>query len=173
MNEALNNILGRRSCKNYKEDPVPKEIIDQIIEAGLCAPSALNRQTPVILCVTDRKTRDALSALNAKYDPFKRPDPFYHAPAVLCVLVPKDAPAGIYDGPLCMENMLLAAHALGIGACWIHRAKEVFDDPEGKIILAKAGIEGAYEGIGNCIIGWPETMPDAVPPRRENRVYRI
>ena len=173
MNEALNNILARRSCKSYRSDPVPEEIIDQIIEAGLYAPSALNRQTPVILAVTDPETRNRLSLLNAKYDPFRRPDPFYGAPCVLCVLVPSDEPAGIYDGPLVMENMMLAASALGIGSCWIHRAKEVFEDEEGKAILAEAGLNGAYTGIGNCIIGYAENMPEGTLPRKENRVYRI
>lgn len=173
MNEVLNNIISRRSCKSYRKDPLPKEIIDQIIEAGLYAPSALNRQTPLILAVTDPETRNTLSRLNAKYDPFKRPDPFYNAPCVLCVLVPKDEPAGRYDGPLVLENMMLAAYSLGIGSCWIHRAKEVFEDPEGKMILLKAGITGDYEGIGNCVIGYADLQPEGPLERKKNRVFRL
>ena len=147
-------------------------MLDKIIEAGLHAPSGLNSQKTIILAVTDKATRDELSFLNAGKDPFKRVDPFYGAPCVLVVLAEKNAPTYLYDGPLVMENMLLAAHALGLGACWIHRAKETFETDEGKAILKKLGIEGDFEGIGNCIIGYPETVP-AKKPRKENRVYYI
>ena len=79
----------------------------------------------------------------------------------------------MYDGVLVLGNMMLAAHALGVDSCWIHRAKEVFEDEERKKILANLGITGEYEGIGNLIIGYPETETAPAAPRRENRVYRI
>ena len=170
--EALQAILTRKSVKKYKADEVPKEPIEKIVEAGLQAPSGLNKQSPIILAVTNREVRDELSFLNAGKDPFKRSDPFYGAPVVLVVLADKSVPTYLYDGPLVMENMLLAAHALGLGACWIHRAKETFETPEGKAILEKLGIEGEYEGIGNCIVGYADVEPTA-KPRRENRVYYI
>ena len=172
MNEVIKAITTRRSVKKYKSQPVEKELIDQIIYAGLCAPSGLNSQKTIILAVTDKETRDLLSTLNAGKDPFKRADPFYNAPCVLVVLVEKNAPTYLYDGPLVMENMLLSAHALGLGACWIHRAKETFETEEGKALLKKLGIEGEYEGVGNCIVGYPdgETVEK---PRKENRVYYI
>ena len=151
---------------------VPKEMIEQIIEAGLNAPSGLNKQAPIILAVTDKQVRDELSKLNAGKDPFFRADPFYGAPVVLVVLADKSAHTYLYDGSLVMENLQLAAHALGLGACWIHRAKETFEQPEGKTLLAKLGIEGDYEGIGNCIIGYPDIDPEK-KPRKENRVYYI
>lgn len=170
---ALECMLTRSSVKKYKSDPVPKELMDKIIEAGLAAPSGLNKQAPIILAVTDRQVRDELSKINAGKDPFKRADPFYNAPCVLVVLADKNIPTYLYDGPLVMENMMLAAHALGLGACWIHRAKETFDQPEWKEFLKKIGIEGEYEGIGNCIIGYPEGEVPAVKPRKENRVYYV
>lgn len=172
MNEVIKAITTRRSVKKYKSQPVEKELIDQIIYAGLCAPSGLNSQKTIILAVTDKETRDLLSTLNAGKDPFKRADPFYNAPCVLVVLVEKNAPTYLYDGPLVMENMLLSAHALGLGACWIHRAKETFETDEGKAILKKLGIEGEYEGVGNCIVGYPDGET-ADKPRKENRVYYI
>lgn len=172
MNEVLQCILSRKSVKKYKSDPVPKELIDKIVEAGLSAPSGLNKQSPVILVVTDKQVRDELSFINAGKDPFKRADPFYNAPCVLVVLADKSVPTYLYDGSLVMENMMLAAHALGLGACWIHRARETFELPEGKELLKKVGIEGDYEGIGNCIIGYPDGEPIA-KPRRENRVFHI
>ncbi len=170
--ETMQTILSRKSVKQYKSDPVPQELIEQIVAAGLAAPSGLNRQAPIILVVTDKKVRDELSFLNAGKDPFKRADPFYNAPCVLVVLADKSVPTYVYDGSLVMENMLLAAHSLGLGACWIHRAKETFEMPEGKAILEKLGIQGEYEGIGNCILGYADVEPQA-KPRRENRVYYI
>ena len=170
--DALQTMLTRKSIKKYKPDPVSRDLIDQIIAAGLNAPSGLNKQAPIILAVTNKEVRDQLSKLNAGKDPFFRADPFYGAPVVLVVLADKSVPTHVYDGSLVMENLQLAAHALGLGACWIHRAKETFETEEGKAILAKFGIEGEYEGIGNCILGYPDHDPDK-KPRKENRVYYI
>ena len=173
MNEVIHNIITRRSCKKYKPDSVPQEMVDQIIEAGLYAASAMGEQSPIILAVTDKETRDKISLINRKYDFRKRPDPFYGAPVVLVVLAPKEASTRVYDGSLVMGNMMLAAHSLGIGSCWIHRAKESFEDPEGKEILQAAGITGEYEGIANCVLGYPETENTTIPARREGRVFKI
>lgn len=173
MNDVIQNMITRRSCKQYKGDPVPDEIIDQIIEAGLYAASGMGKQSPIILAVTDKKIRDELSRLNAKYDPQKRQDPFYGAPVVLAVLAPKSNPTAVYDGSLVLGNMMLAAHSLGIGSCWIHRAREVFEDAEGKELLKKAGLTEEYEGIGNCVIGYAAYENETVIPRRENRVFRF
>ena len=170
--DAMECMLTRKSVKSYKSDPVPKELIEQIIAAGLNAPSGLNKQSPIILAVTDKQVRDELSKLNAGKDPFFRADPFYGAPVVLVVLADKSAHTYVYDGSLVMENLQLAAHSLGLGACWIHRAKETFETPEGKAILAKLGIEGDYEGIGNCVIGYTD-VESPKKPRRENRVFWI
>ena len=170
--EAIENLLTRKSIKSYKPDPVPKALIEKVIEAGLEAPSGLNKQSPIILAVTDRQVRDELSKLNAGKDPFFRSDPFYGAPVVLVVLADKSVPTYLYDGSLVMENLLLAAHALGLGACWIHRAKETFDMPEGKALLEKIGLKGDYEGIGNCILGYANVEPEK-KPRKANRTYWI
>ena len=91
---------------------------------------------------------------------------------MLVVLADKTAPTYVYDGSLTMGNMMLAAQSLGVGSCWIHRAKQVFDSEEGKQILADLGIEGDYEGIGNCIIGYPADEPKPAAPRREGRVFK-
>lgn len=170
--DALQNMMSRKSVKKYKSDPVPKELIDQIIAAGLQAPSGLNKQAPIILAVTNKEIRDKLSADNMRKDPFHSADPFYGAPVVLVVLADKSASTYLYDGALVMENLQLAAHALGLGACWIHRARETFDLPEWKAWLKELGIEGEYEGIGNCIVGYADMEPQE-KPRKENRVYYI
>ena len=100
-------------------------------------------------------------------------DPFYGAPAVLIVLVPKDAPTGVYDGSLVMGNLMLAAHSVGLGSIWIHRAKEEFDSDFGKDILKKLGISDEYEGIGHCALGYAAEPAKDPAPRKENYVYYI
>lgn len=172
MNEIINAMIERRSCKNYKSDMLPKADIEKVIEAGLWAANGRGLQTPVIVAVTDRKIRDALSKLNAAVMGANS-DPFYNAPVVLIVLAPKEHPNRVYDGSLVMGNMMLAAHSMGIGSCWIHRAKEVMDMPEGKEILKKLGLDGEWEGIGNCVLGYAEGDLKEAQPRKENRVYWI
>lgn len=173
MNQVIENIKSRKSVKKFKSDMVDEKIIDMITEAGTYAPSGLNKQSPIILAVTNKPMRDKISKLNAKVANMKDGmDPFYNAPVVLIVLANKDVPTYLYDGSVVMENMLLAAHSLGLGACWIHRAKEVFETEEGKSILKELNIEGNYEGIGNCIVGYPDMEPIA-KPRKENYIYKI
>ena len=170
--DALENILTRVSVKKYKSDPVPKELIEKIVEAGTHAASGMNRQSPIILAVTNKELRDKLSVLNAGKDPFGRSDPFYGAPVVLVVLADKNVHTHVYDGSLVLGNLMLASHSLGLGSCWIHRAKETFEMEEGKQILKELGIEGDYEGIGNCVIGYADVTPEK-KPRKENWVYYI
>ena len=170
--DAMETMLTRKSVKKYKDTPVPQELIDKFVEAGLHAPSGLNKQSPIILVVTDKKVRDDLSFVNAGSDPFMRKDPFYGAPVVLVGLADKSVHTHVYDGSLVMENLMLAAHALGLGACWIHRAKETFDRPEWQAFLKERGIEGEYEGIGNCVIGYADVEPEK-KARKENRVYYV
>lgn len=171
MNEIIQNMITRRSIKKYKPDPVPREMLDQILKAGTYAACGMGRQSPIIIAVTDKTVRDELSALNAKIMGASG-DPFYGAPAVLIVLADKSVPTHVYDGSLVMGNLMNAAHALGLGSCWIHRAKETFELPEGKALLNKLGITGDYEGIGNCIVGYPAEKKEA-KPRKENYIYYI
>ena len=172
MNEVIKAIKERRSVKSYKPDPVPEALLDAVLEAGTYAPTGRNMQSPIIVAVTDKATRDRLARLNAEVMGMDG-DPFYGAPAVLVVLADKSRLTYLYDGSLVMENLMLAAHSLGLGSCWIHRAKEVFELKEGKEILASLGIEGEYEGIGNCIIGYAENPPSERKPRKEKYVYKI
>lgn len=172
MSEVIKAMKERRSVRSYKPDMVPQEIIDQVVEAGTWAASGMGRQPGIIIEVTDKETRDKLSKLNAQVMG-KDIDPFYGAPVVLVVLADRAVPTYTYDGPLVLGNMMLAAHELGIGSCWIHRAKEVFDGEEGKAILASLGIEGDYEGIGHCVLGYVDGEYPVAKPRKENWVYKI
>ena len=169
--QALKAIMERRSVRSYKPDKVPDELIDKIVEAGLYAPSGMDRQPVIIIAITNKEMRDRLSRLNASILGSDK-DPFYGAPAVLVVLSRKDAMTYIYDGALAMGNMMNAAAALGLGSCWIHRGKEEFESEEGKEILRSLGIEGDYEGIGNCIVGYAAEEPKA-SVRKPGRAYKI
>ena len=172
MNETIKNLIERRSIRNYKDEMIPREVLDEIIKAGTYAPTGMNRQAPIIIAVTKKEERDKLSKLNAKIMGNENIDPFYGAPVVLIVLADKTIPTAIYDGSLVMGNLMNAAHALGVGSCWIHRAKEEFETDEGKEILKSLGIDGDYEGIGHCILGYYDDEPDT-KPRKENYVYYV
>ena len=172
MNEVLKALMERRSCRSYKPDPVAPDILEQILEAGSYAATGMGRQSPIMIAVTDGETRDRLSAMNAAVMGTEN-DPFYGAPAVIVVLADKRVPTYLYDGSLVIGNLMNAAHALGIGSCWIHRAKEEFESEEGKALLKKLGIEGDYEGIGHCILGYEAEPGKPAAPRKENYVYRI
>lgn len=173
MNEVIKNIKERRSVKKFKPDMVPMEVIDKICEAGTYAANGKGAQAGMIIAVTDKETRDKLSRLNAAVMGRDDIDPFYGAPVVLVVLADKSVPTYVYDGSLVMGNLMLAAHSLEVGSCWIHRAKQVFESEEGKEILASLGIEGEWEGIGNCVIGYPDGPVKACPERKANWVYKI
>lgn len=173
MNETIKNMLSRRSIKKYKPDMIPNELIEEIIKVGTYAPSGMNRQSSIIIAITNKEVRDKLSKLNAKIMGKEDFDPFYGAPVVLVVLADKSCPTAIYDGSLVMGNLMHAAHSLGLGSCWIHRAKEEFETEEGKSLLKYLGIEGNYEGIGHCILGYIDGEPPIHSPRKENYVYTI
>ena len=172
MNESIKNMIERRSIRSYKPDMVKKEDIEEIVKAGTYAATGMNRQSPVIIAVTDQETRDKLSAMNAAIMGTDT-DPFYGAPVVLIVLADKSRPTYLYDGSLVMGNMMNAAHSLGLGSCWIHRAKEEFESEDGKELLKKWGVEGDYEGIGHCVIGYVEGDYPETKPRKEDYVYYV
>lgn len=173
MNQVLESILTRRSVRKYKPDMVPQELIDQVLEAGTYAATSMGKQSPIIIAVTNREIRDTLSKVNAEILEKPGDDPFYGAPVVLIVLADKNSGARVFDGSLVMGNMMLAAHALGLGSCWVHRAKQTFEREEGEKILKLLGIEGEYEGIANCILGYPDEAEKPADPRKEDYVYYL
>jgi len=172
MNEVIKAMEERRSVRSYTDKAIPEEVLAQILEAGTYSASGMGKQSAIILAVTDKAMRDRLSKMNAAVMGGNG-DPFYGAPTVLVVLADRSIPTHVYDGSLVMGNLMLAAHALGVDSCWIHRAKEEFDSEEGKAILRDLGIEGDYEGIGHCILGYSEQEAPAAKPRKGSYVYRI
>lgn len=174
MNSVFENIYTRRSYRSYKPDPVPADLIEKIVTAGTFAATGMNKQSPIIIAVTNKELRDKLSRINASIMGREDgSDPFYGAPAVIVVLADKNVSTHVYDGSLVLGNMMLAAHECGLGSCWIHRAKEEFQLPECKELLKTLGIEGEYEGIGHLIVGYPDGDTPELRPRKENYVYYI
>ena len=171
MNKTIENLMTRRSVRKYKDTQITRDELDTVLEAGMCAPTANNLQSPIIVAVQDKETRDYLSKLNAQVIG-KDVDPFYGAPTVLVVLADAANRNAVPDGSLVMGNLLNAAHAIGLGSCWINRAREVFDTDAGKALLKKWGIEGDYIGVGNCILGYPAEDP-ARKPCKDNYVYYV
>ena len=163
----------RRSVRAYLPDAVPEEKLERILRAGLYAASGMGRQSAMILCVTDKALRDRLMRMNAAIMGTPEKDPFYGAPCVLVVLADRSIPTAVYDGSLVLGNMMLAAHAEGLGSCWIHRAREEFDSDEGKAILHDLGVKGDYEGVGHLIVGYADGAEPEAKPRREGRVLRV
>lgn len=173
MNESIRNLLQRRSVRSYDPRPVPDEILDAVLQAGLYAPSGMNTQCCRMVAVRDPDTIARMSKLNAAVMGVDT-DPFYGAPCVIVVLGdPEVYPCWVEDGSLILGNLMNAAHALGLGSCWINRAKQVFDSPEGKALLRQWGLPEHLRGVGNCILGYAADALPAPAPRKPDRIVKI
>ncbi len=174
MIELTSIIKLRRSIRKFKSDPVSREDIDQIIEAGIYAASGMNLQSSKIIAVTNPEFRKTITDENRKIGGWAEGfDPFYGAPVILIVIADKNVRTAVYDGSLTLGNMMLKAHELGLGGVWIHRAKEEFDNEFGKNLIKHLGIEGDFEGIGHLAVGYIDGENPPVLARKENRVFYI
>ena len=172
MNEMLNNLKTRRSIRAYLPKQVDKELLEQVLEAGTFAPTGGGKQVPIIVAVQDPATVKQLSRMNAQVIG-NESDPYYGAPTVLVVLAERTRRTYLLDGAAVLTTLVNAAHAAGLGSCWIHRAKEMFESEEGKALLKKWGIEGEYEGIGQVILGYPAGPAPEPAPRKENYIVHV
>jgi len=174
MSEVMDAIKARRCVRKFTSEPVAEDAVERIMEAGLWAPSGMNKQTAVVVAITDPEVCDRLRKANAAVAGMSEDaDPFYGAPVVLVALARTDFPTYVYDGSLMMGNMLLAAHDEGLGACWIHRAKEEFQMPEWQEWLHSLGLEGEYEGIGHVALGHYEGDYPTGAPRNDGRAVWV
>ena len=167
----LQEIEKRRSCRKFDSDrPVEKDKITEVVNAGLYAASGMGKQNGIVIVISDKSTRNKLSALNAEIAGVSG-DPFYGAPVILLVAVKKWQIA-VYDGSTMMENMLIEATHQGLGSCWIHRAKEELESESGRAILSAAGLDlTEYEGVGHVALGY--SLVETYPPKviRPGRVF--
>ncbi|MBS6475261.1 MAG: nitroreductase [Clostridiales bacterium] len=174
MNEIIKAMEERRSIRKFMPDMPSKADIEQIIEAGLYAANGKGKQAVITVAVTKKEMRDRIAEANRQIGGWEEGfDPFYGAPVILIVLAEKDWANRVYDGSLVMGNLMLAAHSLGIGSIWIHRAKEEFEQEEWKKLLSDIGVSGEWEGIGHCAIGYIEGDPPKAAKRRDGRVYWV
>lgn len=171
MNETIKNLIERRSCRKYSTTQIKEEELNSVLKAGEYAPTGMGRQSPIILVLQNKEKVEKLSKLNAKIMGTDK-DPFYGAPTVLIVLADKNIGTYKEDGSLVLGNLMNAAYSLGLGSCWIHRAKEEFETEEGKELLKEWNIPENYVGIGHCILGYPEEKSEA-KPRKEDYIRFI
>ncbi|MDD7740249.1 MAG: nitroreductase [Fusicatenibacter sp.] len=170
--EVLQAIKSRRSIRKYKKEQITDEQLNAILEAGTYAPTGMGMQSPVIVAIQKPELIEKLSKMNAAVMGSSS-DPFYGAPTVLVVLADPQRGTYVEDGSLVMGTLLLAAHAVGVDSCWIHRAKEEFESEEGKELLRQWGIPENYVGIGHCILGYRDCEYPDPKPRKENYIVRV
>ena len=172
MNEVLKAIRERRTCRQYRPEQVKEEDLQQILEAGTWAASGMGAQAATMVVVQDKETRDQLMKMNAAIMGVNS-DPFYGAPTVVVVLADPARATCVEDGSLVIGNLMLAASSLGVGSCWVHRAREEFESPEGKALLKKWGLPENYIGVGHCVLGYPAAAPAAPKPRKDGYIRRV
>ena len=172
-NQVLQCIKERRSIRSFEPKPVEDEKLSAILEAGTYAASGMGMQSPIMVVVKDDETKEQLRKMNAAVMGNPDTDPFYGAPVIVIVLADKNRGTYVEDGSLVIGNLMLAAHSLGVGSCWIHRAKEEFESPEGKALLKKWGIAGDYAGVGHCILGYVKGDYPPAKPRKEKYIYTV
>lgn len=171
--ELMKAIKERRSVRKFTDKMPTAAELNAVVEAGVWAASGMGKQSSIMIVVTDRALRDEISAENARIMGMDGIDPFYGAPAIIIVAAHKEVPTAVYDGSLSLGNMMLAAHDMGLGTCWIHRAQQEFNGELGKKILAMAGVSGEFEGVGHLAIGYPDGALADPAPRKEGRVFKI
>ena len=173
MNEVIKAMLERRSYRAYSDRPIPEEVLDEILLAGTYAANGMGKQAGKILVLRDRQDIDTLERMNAAIMGNPEGKPFYGAPVVLVVLADPNVRTAVEDGSLVLGNLMLAAHALGLGSCWIHRAREEFASAEGQALLKKWGVEGQWIGVGHCILGYPEGEPRPARERKADFIVKV
>jgi len=173
MNETLKTIRTRRSIRKYKAEQISDTELNAILEAGTWAPTGMGAQSPVMVVVQDKETLELLSAANAEIQGRPGTDPFYGAPTAVVVLADGEKANWLQDGSLVMGNLMLAAASLGVGSCWINRAKEYFDLSEGKELLRKWNLPETLRGVGICILGYGEGDVPNPKPRKEGYIVRV
>lgn len=189
MNAVIKTIKKRRSVRSYDARPIPRDLLNAVIEAGNEAPSAMNSQPWRFVVVEDSDAKKKLlqaalpqakkfTEMVKEFDPVRYeiikkryvelPDPIYYsAPAVVFII--GNGRHATHSCPLACENMMLAAHSLGLGSCWVGFGAMVLDDPEVRNLLELKEDESIF---GPILLGYPKGKA-ARPPKREPKVKWI
>lgn len=194
-NEVMNTILHRRAIRRFEERQIEEEVLEQIIQAGLYAPSAGGRQGVLFAVCQDKAVNEHLGRIKransqprmatatsyvSREQPSIADDPnlknaFYDAPTVITLFAPKNFLFAAEDCAIAAENMMLAADSLGVGSCYIGQGWTAFADPYGQEILRQWNIRADYYAVMQLLLGYPKEG-DSHPtpkPRHENRVLRF
>ena len=171
--EALKAIKERRSCRKFKPEQIDSGLLDTVLEAATYAPTGRNLQAPKMVVVQDSETIQIMRKINAEVMGSPGADPFYGAPTVVVVFTDSEVSTHLEDGSLVLGTLMLAAHSVGLGSCWIHRAKQTFETEEGKALMKKWGVDEKYVGVGNCILGYADCENPEARPRKSDYILKV
>lgn len=169
--DFIDIIKTRRSCRRYKPDQIDDRALQAVLEAGTYAPTSKGQQSPFIVAVQEPALLKRLARMNATVMGSDT-NPYYDAPTYIFVFAPADGRNPIQDGSCVMQNMMLAAHALGLATCWINREREMFATDEGQALMRQWGLPDGLMGIAALAIGYADGAHDAPKPRKDG-YYRI
>ncbi len=172
--EALKVLKERRSIRKFKKQQITDAELDAVLEAGAYAPSGKNRQPCIVIAVQNKD--DIATLMNAAFrdkDVDRNTDPYYGAPTILLVLCDTKSTTPVEDGCATITYLTVAAAAVGLGACWINRERQMFDSAEGKALLQKWGVTGDYVGVAACALGYIEGENPKAPKRKNGYIVRV
>ena len=170
-NQFLEIIRTRRSVRAYRNEEVPEDVLDAVLEAGTYAPSGGGRQSAVIIAVREKKLRDKIAKMNAEVMGADT-DPYYGAPVIVLVLADSKASTCVEDGSCVLDNIMLAAHSVGLSSVWVHREKEIFESEEGKMLLREWGLPDTLRGVGGIALGYAEIQPEKAAERKKGYILK-
>lgn len=166
-NEVLKAIKERRSIRRFKKEQVSDAELNTVLEAGTWAPTGMGTQDPFIVAVQDERQKAILSGINAEIMGAKS-DPFYGAPTQVYVFASAGNPNNVKDGSLVLGSMMLAAHSIGLGSCWINRVDKMVDYDEVKELMKSWHLPEGLMGVGSLALGYPDGEPHAAKPRKND-----
>jgi len=173
MNKTIEVLLNRRSIRKFKPEQIKDEELNAVLEVGKYAPSGGNQQSALFIVVQNKSMLEKISKMNSAVIGKAGADPYYGAPTVILVLADKTKVTPIEDASIALGNMYNAAYSLGLGSCWVHRTKQMFESEEGKTLLKEWGVEGDYIGVGSCVLGYPDCDQPKASPRKDDVVVMV
>jgi nitroreductase len=172
-NGTLSDLKNRRSIRSYKPDQITDQELDAILEAGTWAPTGMGAQAVLIVAVQNKAQIEAIQKLNAGVLQDPGAKPFYDAPTVVNIFVDKDKPTPVENGNMVIGNILNAAQAVGVGSCYIYRAKEVFQTEEGKALMKQWGVPAGFEAAGHVVLGYASGPVPKPAERKKGYIIKI
>lgn len=172
MNEVLNNILTRRSIRSFKKEQIKEEELKMILEAGIYAPSGMNKQSWQFTVVQNKEKIEALAKVVREELGRDERYNFYSPPTLIMLSNERDNNNGLADCSCALENIFLMANSLGIGSCWINQLKNICDNEKVRSILNEFEIPESHIVWGMASIGYPE-KPGVEHERKEGTIKYI